>query len=203
MSKVETYNLIGKEHKERITPALVQLFNFELPHQAERLATRIRSLTGKKFSIKLVAEKRKKTRTALGFYFGGLVRAQVMDDKKLFYNPDNIPDDWINYRKNGIVTLENFDNADTALRLEFFYDWKTTLRGDKIRTPRELSDKDNGELLKFIDHIMLWREEQGYPFLDIERYKKKRNMTKLTAIKKEDVSELHKGLSVPDGEVKF
>lgn len=195
--KIETYHLIGKHHKERISPLIAQIFDFELSHQCERLATTIRNLAGQRFAIYLKKSKRPKTKTALGFYFGGLVRAQVMDDKDLHYNPENIPDDWINYRKQGKVNLTDFDNADIALRLEFLYDWKKTLSGDSVRVAKELKDKDNGELLKFIDKIMLWREENGYPYLDIVKYKKKYKLDKLTSIKRSDVEDLHRGLEVP------
>lgn len=201
--KTEVYHLIGKRHAQRITPLVAALFDFELTHQAERLATRLRQLEGEHFSVRLSPEKRKKTRTALGFYFGGLVRAQVMDDKELHYDPDDIPSDWLNYRKLGKVNLDDFDNADVALRLEFFYEWKTTLKGDKIRIPKELKDKDNAELRKFIDDVMHWRDSQGYPFLDIESYKKKHKLTKLTSIKKKDVEDLHKGLEVPKDKPTF
>lgn len=201
--KLETFHIIGKKHEQRISPALAELFGFELPHQCERLATVIRNLAGEKFSIVLKREKRKKTRNALGFYFGGLVRAQVMDDKSLHYDPDQIPSDWKEYRRQGKVSLTDFDRADTALRLEFFYEWTKGIKGDDYKIPKELKDKDNGDLLRFIDAIMLWRSEQGYPHLDFESYKKKHHMTKLTSIPKSDVEDFHKGLEIPKEPPKF
>lgn len=201
--KIENYHMIGKHHEERITPLLMQLFDFEMGHQAERLATRIRNLAGKKFHIKLMEDEPEKSLEALGMYFGGLVRAQVMDDKDLFYNAEDLSGDWREYRRLGKVTLTDFDDADVALRLEFFYEWKKTLGGHQIRVPKRLEDKSNPELRKFIDDVMKWREGQGYPYLDCEKYKVKRKQTKLTAIPKADVKEFHKGLVVPEGKPTF
>lgn len=144
-----------------------------------------------------------KTRTALGFYFGGLVRAQVMDDKGLHYNPDDLRNDWQQYRKQGKVNLTDFDNADTALRIEFHYDWIKDLKGQKVKVAKELKDKDNGDLLKFIDKVMAWRAEQGYPYLDIEIYKAKNHMGKKAVVNKKDVEDFHKGLEVPEGKPNF
>jgi hypothetical protein len=171
----ETFLLKGKEHKERITPILCQLFDFELGHQAERLSNKIRGLSNKKFRLTIKEEKRKKTREALGFYFGGIVRACVMDSKGLRYDPEQIPWDWTEYKKKKLVSLNDIDNMDTQLRIEFFYEWKKTLRGETIKLPKQLSDKDNPELIKLIDNVMEWRIENGYPYLDVEKYKENRD----------------------------
>lgn len=201
--KTETYHIVGKNHEQRITPLLCELFGFELGYQAERMATRIRNLAGKKFSLNLTQEEKKKSRNALGFYFGGLIRAQVMDDKDLRYDPNAIPDDWKEYRRRGLVSLTDCDNTDLAFRLEFHYEWIKDLQGRPVKVAKGLAEEDNEALKKLIDNVQLWRDEQEYPKLNIDEYKKKRKMDKLTSIPKSDVQNFHKGLEVPQGKPVF
>ncbi len=174
-TREETYHLLGKIHKERITPLLCQIFDFEHTYQAERLATKIRYLGGKKFKLKIKEETKKKSREALGFYFGAICRATAMDSLELKYDPEQIPGDWREYRKNGKITPQNADDADLMLRLEFFYEWKKNLAGEDVKVPKSLSDKDNPELLILIDKVMEYRIENGYPYLDVEKYNKRLN----------------------------
>jgi len=174
------YHLKGKIHKERIAPLLAQLFDFSLNgYQCERLANHLRKIGGgyMKLSIKEMA--RPKSREALGFLWGAIYRATAMELKNLSYDPDQISDDWRRYRKEGKITLDDADVADTMLRLEFFYKYAMMIGGKKVRIPKDLHDKDNPELLQYIDRIMQWRIENGLPYIDPEKYKKNRDSARL------------------------
>lgn len=186
-SHEEIYHLKGKNHQERITPLVVKLFDFPLPHQAERLATHIRKLAGKDFKIIIKETRRPKTKTALGFYFGGIVRAMAMELKNLPYDPDQIVDDWREHRRAGRVDLDDVDIVDTMLRLEFHYKWIKTMDGQKVKIPKDLADKDNGILLQYISRIMDWRAENGLPYINPEEYKANRDSARMNRgyIKKE------------------
>lgn len=174
-----TFHLIGRTHTEPIASLLVQLFGFEGDYQIGRLAEYIKSLAGQKFTASFKAEKQKKTRTSLGFYFGAIVPATALELKELYYEPTYIRENWREYVKQKKVTPALLETADTMLRLEFFYEYARTIKGDMVRIPKELKDKDNPELLEFIDKIMNWRMENQLQFLDIDAYKASQNMPRL------------------------
>lgn len=168
----QTFYLIGKEFE---TEKLLEVFKFETPYQIDRLKDYLSGLKDKRFKLVITPQSRPKTREALGLYFGALVRATAMDMLHLTYDPEKIPDDWQYYKKLGKVKQKHFDAADDTLRLEFHYNYTRMLDGKVVRVPKTLSDHDNAVLLQFIDRIMDYRIQNGFPYIDIEKYKQWRD----------------------------
>ena len=199
MSKPETYNLIAKVGDERFAPHLDKMFDFELPHQCERLANSFHKLRGKAFKLHIKESIRPKSLEALGFLYGGIYRAMVMESKGLMFDPEKIPENWTEYRRKGFVKSSDVDEIDTMLRLEFHYEHVKTLKGELTRVPKDLSSRGNKELLEYIDKIMEWRGENGYKYLDIEKYKQNRDAGRLKrGYEQKDIV-----YPVSTGEVKF
>lgn len=175
------YHLKLQTFTERVSPLLVQLFDFldGSGYQCERLAEFLRKLSGRYIKLTIEEKVRPKSREALGFYFGCIIRATALEVKMLKYDPDNLARDYRDYRKKGFVCLKDLDNADKMLRMEFYNEEILTFGGIYKRIPKALADKDNPELRELINKIQLWRDEQGLPILDPERYKTERDSARM------------------------
>lgn len=158
-----------------VRSALGHLYEFDTVYQRERMVQHFFDLRDTDCKTVIGKTSRPKSQEALGMYFGAVVPATAMDSKELTYDVNQIYDDWMEYKRQGKVTDTLFEATDQMLRLEFHYGWTGTLEGGRQKYAKTLEDRDNEELLVLIEKVMEWRNEQGYPFIDVERYKKERD----------------------------
>jgi hypothetical protein len=177
--KSQVFHLIGKKFEHPIGQLLQTVFKFETDFQIDRLSATLRSLADKKFTITIKPESRAKSVQALGYYFGCIRVATAFEQLHLPYDPEQIRYELQKYKKEGKIQEKHLDAADDLLRLEFHYRYTRRFDGTVSRVPKKLADKDNGELLAFIEKINAYRSENGLPYLDPEVYKLKRDMGEL------------------------
>lgn len=177
MKKEGTFHLRGKEVKGE---DLMKLFLFETPYQVDRMSSFLNGLRGKDIKIVVSKTRRPKSREALGMYWGAIVPATAMDIANLEYDVEKIYEDYRYYRKLGKIGQKNLDVADTMLRLEWHYHYTRRVDGKLYRLPKDLSSEDNGTLLDLIDKVMEWRAQNGYAYIDIEKYKNRRDSAELS-----------------------
>lgn len=173
----QTFHLTGKEFK---TEDLLLLFEPETTYQIDRLADFLRSFVKKPFKLVISSTRRAKTREALGMYFGAIVPATAMDSLDLPYDVERIYDDFRYYRKLGKMSQKHLDITDDMLRVEWHYSYIKRIDGKLYRIPKELSNQDNGALLMLIEKVMEWRAQNGYPYIDVEKYKERRDNPELS-----------------------
>lgn len=174
--KEQTFQLTGKEFK---TEDLLLIFKFETGYQIDRLADHLRSFIGKPLKLVIARTRRAKSTEALGMYFGAIVPATAMDTMGLSYDVEKIYEDYRFYRGQGRIGQKHLNVADTMLRIEWHYQYTQTVEGKLHRIPKDLSTQDNGALLALIDKVMEWRIQNGYPYIDIEKYKERRDRADL------------------------
>lgn len=177
-SKQQTFHLTGKEF---VTEDLLRIFTPETGYQIDRLADYLRKFIGKPLKLVITGARRQKTAQALGCYFGACVPATAMDALGLDYNPDSITEDYRYYKGLGKIAQKHLNAADNMLRLEWHYEYVWRIDGEAYRLPKALSTEDNGALLALIDKVMDWRNQNGYPYIDIEKYKARRDSGELLA----------------------
>lgn len=175
--KKGTFHLKAKE--ELRPESLLEVFTFDTPYQVDRLSLFLREFRGKNIKLEITPQKRPKTREALGFYFGALVTATALDTAGLSYDPEKIYEDYRYYRQHKKIGQRELDIADEMLRLEWHYNYTRRIDGKAHRIPKALADQDNAALLTLIDKAMEWRSENGYPYIDIEKYKEYRDSAKM------------------------
>lgn len=175
-SNQQIFHLEGKEFS---TADLLNIFKPETDYQIDRLAAYLRTFIGKPLKLTVSNTLRPKSREALGMYFGAIVPATAMDTEGLAYNTESIYEDYRYYRQKGKMSQKHLEVADTMLRLEWHYEYTRRVDGKLYRLPKELGNKDNGALLSLIDKVMEWRNQNGYPYIDIEKYKKQRDSARL------------------------
>lgn len=166
--------------KDEINPeALMEIFTFDTPYQVDRMSRFIRESKGKNIKVEITPVSRPKSRESLGFYFGALVTATAMDTLSLSYDSEKIYQDYTYYRQNKKIGQRDLDIADEMLRLEWHYNYTRRIDGKSHRIPKALADQDNAAMLALIEKVMEWRTENGYPYIDIEKYKLERDRPKL------------------------
>lgn len=169
-SNQQTFHLTGKEFNPHDLKAVFEANSYQI----DRIALCLKSFVKKPYKLVIAPTNRPKTREALGMYWGALVPACAMDSVNLPYGT-NIYDDYKHHRQQGKISAKHLDLADTMLRLEWHYAYARDIRGKMTKVPKDLSNHDNGALLQFIEKIMEWRIENGYPFIDVEKYKEWRD----------------------------
>lgn len=178
-SNQQTFHLIGNDFKSE---DLLSIFKPETAYQIDRLSSYLRTFTGKPLKLVISPTRRPKTREALGMYFGALCPATAMDMLNLAYNTETIYEDFKYHRKKGKIGQKHLDVADNMLRLEWHYQYMQRIDGKVHRVPKDLAMQDNGALLQFIEKVMEWRAENGYPYIDVEKYKERRDSGELLTV---------------------
>lgn len=174
--KEQTFHLIGKEFN---TEDLLRIFKPETEYQIDRLAMYLRDFIGKPLKLVITRTRRPKSAEALGMYFGAIVPAVAMDILDLSYDVEKIYSDYRYYRDIRKITQKQLSLTDKMLRLEWHYEYTRTIEGNFQKIPKDLATQDNGALLMLIDKVMEWRAQQGYPYIDIEKYKELKNSAEL------------------------
>lgn len=175
-SKQQTFHLVGKDFDPE---DLQRIFKAETPQQYDRLSLYLRTFIGKNFKLVVSPTRKAKTREALGMYFGAIVPATAMDKLELPYDVEKIYEDYRYYRKQGKIGQRQLDAVDDMIRLEWHYNYTRRLDGKVYRTPKDLANHDNQALLQLIEKVMEWRAENGYPYIDVEKYKERRDSAEM------------------------
>lgn len=175
-STQQTFHLIGKKFK---TEDLLLIVDTETPYQIDRLSQYLKTFEGKPFKLVITPTKRPKSKEALGMYFGCLVPATALDMLDLPYDVEKVYDDFNFYKGVNKIHNRHLLEADEMLRLEWHYTYSRRLNGTLTRIPKDLSTESNGALLMLIEKIMEWRSQNGYPLIDVEKYKERRDRADL------------------------
>ena len=176
MAKKQTFFLTAKAVRGS---EIRELFGFASPYQIDRMAEHLKGLNGKRIRVEIAASSRPKTEEALGMYFGAIVPATAMDRLGLSYKSETIYQDYVYWKNEKKISQIHLDAVDDSFRVEYHFRYTRTLKGKPYRIPKELSTQDNAALLELIDKCMAWRAENGYPDIDIESYKTKRESAEL------------------------
>lgn len=175
-------NKIQKRTIREYMRALEYLYEFNSPYQLQRMARQFFDLAGKNTRTVISKSTKDKSQNALGMYYGAIVPACIMDYRELKYIPEQIYDDFKRYCQFGVIKDkdEAIDAMDNSLRKEFFYGLTVDLpTGDIQRYPKSLKEADSEALEQLIERVMDWRNEQGYPFIDVEAYKELKDSAQL------------------------
>lgn len=133
----------------------------------------------------IIKLRKRKSRNALGYYWGGILPAIIAHNKNLVHKGqlEHNPFIFAELIKEKKITKNEIDNLHRDIMFTFRPDIVKDLKTGKIhKVGQQLKENDNQYLIELITEICEAYEPQGYEFGEAETYKKNRDNPRLKII---------------------